>query len=100
MSHSRRSHEDEREDIELTPPGEGFELYRHRKAGEMRTEGWHGCYWARRTEGGAYEIRTVPSSLGEPSAHGGHLPRGGLREGEFVRRGLAPLRRSRYGGVL
>ena len=78
MSHSRRSHEDEREDFELTPPGEGFELYRHRKAGEKRTEGWHGCYWARRTEVGAYEIRTVPSSPGEPSAHGGTFPEEGF----------------------
>jgi hypothetical protein len=46
VSHSRPSHEDEREDFELTPPGEGFDLYRHRKAGEMRTKGWYGCYWA------------------------------------------------------
>jgi hypothetical protein len=46
----------------------------------MRTEGWHGCYWARRTEGGAYEIRTVPSSLGEPSAHGGTFPREGFEK--------------------
>ena len=80
MSHSRPSHEDEREDFELTPPGEGFELYRHRKVREMRTEGWHGCYWAKRTEGGAYEIRTVPSSLGEPSAQGGTFPREGFEK--------------------
>lgn len=80
MSHSRTSQEDEREDFGLTPPGEGFELYRHRKAGETRTEGWHGCYWARRTEGGAYEIRTVPSSLGEPSAHGDTFPEAGFEK--------------------
>ena len=55
-------------------------MYRHRKAGEMRTEGWHGCYWARCTEGGAYEIRTVPSSLGEPSAHEGTFPKEGFEK--------------------
>jgi hypothetical protein len=78
VSHSRPSHEDELEGLEFTPPGEGFDLYRHRKAGEMRTEGWHG--WARRTEGGAYEIRTVPSSLGEPSVHGGTFPKEGFEK--------------------
>ena len=46
----------------------------------MRTEGWHGYYWARRTEGGAYEIRTVPASLGEPSAHGGTFPEEGFEK--------------------
>jgi hypothetical protein len=35
----------------------------------MGMGGWHGCSWARHTEGGACEIRAVPSSLGEPSAH-------------------------------
>ncbi|MDQ3910286.1 MAG: hypothetical protein M3305_00555 [Actinomycetota bacterium] len=80
MSHSRPSREDELEGLELTPPGEGFELYRHRKASGMRTEGWHGCYWARRTEGGAYEIRTVPSLLGEPPAPGGTFPMEGFEK--------------------
>jgi hypothetical protein len=37
----------------------------------MRTKGWHGYYWARRTGEGDYEIRTVPSSLGEPTMPGG-----------------------------
>jgi hypothetical protein len=46
----------------------------------MRTEGWHGFYWARCTEGGACEIRTVPSSLGEPSAHGGTFPEDRFRK--------------------
>jgi hypothetical protein len=80
VSYSRPSHEDEREDFGLTPPEEGFELYRHRKAGETRTEGWHGYYWARRTEEGTYEIRTVPSSLGEPSAHGDTFPEAGFEK--------------------
>ena len=37
-------------------------------------------YWARRTERRDYEIRTVPSSLGEPSASGDVFPREGLEE--------------------
>jgi hypothetical protein len=46
----------------------------------MGTKGWHGCYWARRTEEGNYEIRTVPSALGEPSAHGGTFPKEGFEK--------------------
>ncbi len=56
------------------PPGEGYELYRHRNAGAMLTRDWHGHYWARRNAAGEYEIRSVPSSLGEPSAPGGVVP--------------------------
>jgi hypothetical protein len=58
------------------PPQEGFELYRHRNADAMRTRDWHGYYWARRTATGDYEIRSVPASLGEPSAPGGVMPGG------------------------
>lgn len=58
---------------ELIPPGEGYELYRHRNAADMKTRKWHGLYWARRT-GEEYEIRSVPTSLGEPSAPGGRMP--------------------------
>lgn len=35
-------------------------------------------YWARRDESGDYEIRSVPTSLGEPSAAGGTMPRDGF----------------------
>lgn len=63
---------------DLSPPGEGFELYRHRNAGRMGTRGWHGYYWARPTGEGEYEIRTLPSSLGEPSASGGLWPADGF----------------------
>lgn len=56
------------------PPEEGYELYRHRNVGAMRTRGWHGHYWARRNAAGEYEIRSVPASLGEPSAPGGVVP--------------------------
>jgi hypothetical protein len=37
----------------------------------MRTKNWHGYYWARRTGEGDYEIRSVPSTLGEHSVPGG-----------------------------
>jgi len=61
-----------------TPPEPGYELYRHRDAASMETKGWHGLYWARRTRGGDYEIRSVPTSLGEPSTPGGIMPREGF----------------------
>ncbi len=63
---------------DLTPPAEGFELYRHRNAKTIKTRNWHGLYWARRTEEGDYELRSVPTSLGEPSAPGGVMPREGF----------------------
>ena len=71
---------DDKEGPDLTPPGEGFELYRHKDADMMRTKGWHGYYWARRTEEGDYEIRSVPSTLGEHSLPGGILPEEGFEE--------------------
>src|SRR5919202_3739074 len=60
---------------ELTPPEEGYMLYRHKNEGETRTRNWHRLYWARRNEEGDYEIRSVPTSQGEPSAPGGTFPR-------------------------
>jgi hypothetical protein len=71
---------DDREGPGLTPPGEGFELYRHKHAEKMRTKGWHGYYWARRTQEGDYEIRSVPSMLGEHSVPGGVVPKEGFEE--------------------
>ena len=71
---------DDEEGPDLTPPGESFELYRHKNADMMRTKGWHGYYWARRTEEGDYEIRSVPSTLGEHSLPGGILPEEGFEE--------------------
>ncbi len=64
---------DDEEGPDLTPPGEGFELYRHKDAEKIRTKRWHGYYWARPSEEGDYEIRTVPSTLGEHSVPGGIL---------------------------
>lgn len=65
---------DRRDPRRSEPPEEGYVLYRHREADGMRTRGWHGYYWARRTAGGDYEIRSVPASLGEPSTPGGVVP--------------------------
>jgi hypothetical protein len=61
-----------------TPPEPGYELYRHKAAETLETKGWHGLYWARRTQSGDYELRSVPTSLGEPSAPGGLMPRDGF----------------------
>jgi hypothetical protein len=46
-------------DLNLTPPEEGFELYRHKNVDEMTTRGWSGLYWARKNEALDYEIRAV-----------------------------------------
>jgi hypothetical protein len=63
---------------DLSPPGEGFELYRHRNAGRTTTRRWHGYYWARPNGDGDYEIRSLPTSLGEPSMPGGIMPKDGF----------------------
>ncbi len=68
------------EGSDLTPPEEGYELYRHKNAGEAKTKNWHGLYWARRSAEGGYEVRSVPTSTGEPSAPGGTFPRDGFEE--------------------
>ena len=70
------------EGLHLTPPGEGYELYRHKDAQKMRSRNWHGYYWAKRIEGGDYEIRSVPSALGEHSVPGGVMPKEGF-EGHY-----------------
>jgi hypothetical protein len=71
---------DDEEGPDLTSPGEGFELYRHKGAEKMKTRNWHGYFWARRTGEGHYEIRSVPSMLGEHSVPGGIMPREGFEE--------------------
>ena len=68
------------EDLYLIPSGGGYELYRHKSAESIRTKNWHGLYWARQNEEGDYEIRSVPSSLGERSVPGGVLPKEGFEE--------------------
>jgi hypothetical protein len=71
---------DDEEGSNHPPPEEGFELYRHKDAQKMRTKNWRGYYWTRRTEQGDYEIRSVPSSLGEHSVPGGVMPKEGFEE--------------------
>ncbi len=68
------------EEPDFRPPGVGFELYRHKHVEKMRTKNWHGYYWARPTKQGSYEIRSVPSSLGERSVPGGVMPKEGFEE--------------------
>jgi hypothetical protein len=64
----------------VTPPEAGYELYRHKNAGDMKTKNWHGLYWARRNKKGNFEVRTVPSSEGERSVPGGVFPKNGFEE--------------------
>ena len=71
---------DDQEGPDLSPPGEGFKLYRHKNADKMQTKNWHGYYWARPTQQGDYEIRSVPSMLGEHSVPGGVFPKEGFEE--------------------
>lgn len=71
---------DDWEGLDPIPPESGYELYRHKNAGEMETKNWHGHYWARQNEEGDYEVRSVPTSLGEHSAPGGTFPKDGFEE--------------------
>ncbi len=66
--------------LDLTPPEGGYELYRHKNAGDMRTKNWHGLYWARQNEEGDYEILSIPSSSGEYATPEGVFPRRGFEE--------------------
>jgi hypothetical protein len=53
---------DDQEGLDPIPPEGGYELYRHKNAGEMETKNWHGLTGARRNEEGDYEVRSVPTS--------------------------------------
>ena len=68
------------EGLNLTPPKEGFELYRHKNAKEMTTQGWSGLYWARMNEAGDYEIRVVTREGEAYSVTGGIFPKEGFEE--------------------
>jgi hypothetical protein len=68
------------EGLNLTPPKEGFELYRHKNAQEMTTQGWSGLYWARKNEAGDYEIRVVTREGEAYSVTGGIFPKEGFDE--------------------
>jgi hypothetical protein len=67
------------EGLNLMPPAEGFELYRHKNAEQMTTQGWLGLYWARMNEAGDYEIRVVTREGRSALGDRWHLPEGGLR---------------------
>ena len=62
------------EGLNLTPPDEGFELYRHKNTEDLGTRGWTGLYWARKAEGGGYEIRAVLREGEAYSYPGGIFP--------------------------
>ena len=62
------------EGLNLTPPGEGFELWCHRNSGRLGTVGWSGLYWARRDEEGGYEIRSILREGEAYSYPGGVFP--------------------------
>ena len=66
--------------LNLTLPAEGFELYRHRSAGEAKVGGWSGLYGARRNEDGDYEIRAVTGEGEAYSVTGGIFPKKGFEE--------------------
>jgi hypothetical protein len=66
--------------LNLTPPEEGFELYKHKNAQSKRTRGWSGLYWARLNEAGDYEIRSVAKEGQAHSMIGGVFPKEGFEE--------------------
>jgi hypothetical protein len=74
-SHNLSPHGDDNVVLERVPPEDGFDLYRYKNAEKMRTKTWHGYYWVRRTAKEDYEIRSVPSTLGEHSMPGGIFPK-------------------------
>ena len=63
--------QEDHEELNLSPPEPGFELYRHKNAEQMSTRGWSGLYWARKNEAGDYEIRAVTREGEGYSYHGG-----------------------------
>ena len=68
------------EGLNLTPPKEGFELYRYKNEKRMSTQGWSGLYWARKNEAGDYEIRVVTREGEAYSVTGGIFPKEGFEE--------------------
>jgi hypothetical protein len=68
------------EGLNLRPPEDGFELYKHKHAESTRTRGWSGLYWARKKEAGDYEIRSVAREGEAHSITGGVFPKEGFEE--------------------
>lgn len=56
-----------------------LELFEGGQVG-LRWQGWHGYYRAEKSEAGDHEIRSVPSSEGEPPVLGGDLLKEGFEE--------------------
>jgi hypothetical protein len=67
--------DDPYEGLILEPPEGGYELWRHRNADKMGTEGWSGLYWARKIHDGDYEIRTLTREGEAYSYPGGVFPK-------------------------
>jgi hypothetical protein len=63
------------EGLNLEPPEGGYELWRHKNADNMGPKGWSGLYWARKTAGGDYEIRTLTHEGEAFSYPGGVFPK-------------------------
>ncbi len=72
--------EERHEGLNLTPPAEDYELYRHKNAEDMTTRGWSGLYWARKNNADDYEIRTVTKEGEAYSYPGGVFPKESFEE--------------------
>ena len=66
------------EGLNLRPPEEGFELYRHKNVQSTRTRGWSGLYMGAEERG---RLRDSVRRKGRRGTldYGRHLPEGGLR---------------------
>lgn len=62
------------------PPAEGFEVYRHKNAEQMTTQGWSGCTGRGSMKQEAYEIRSVTREGEAHSVTGGIFPKEGFEE--------------------
>lgn len=62
------------------PPAEGFEVYSHRNAEQMTTQGWSGCTGRGSMKQEAYEIRSVTREGEAHSVTGGIFPKEGFEE--------------------
>jgi hypothetical protein len=67
-------------DLNLRPPEEGFELYKHKSAESTQTQSWSGLYWARQNQAGDYEILSVVREGEAHSMTGGVFPKEGFEE--------------------
>ena len=68
------------EGLNLTPPTEAYELYRHKNIENTATRRWSGVYWTRLSEAGDYKIRSVAREGEAHSMTGGVFPKEGFEE--------------------